>query len=148
MEAVRGLSRGISRFFYRYALIKHGQVFLELQYHAVLERLISHERPIAFKQTEITTLRLPLQLTAATQVDSKQSPAVQLADVLVGAAMEAANAIGSPEGNASAFEVIGQYADHQLIHILPSRDLQEEKRFRQGGQGRELIEYFAANFAK
>jgi len=117
-------------------------------YQQELQRLISHTNSIEFKQTKITSLRFPLKLASADQVDSKDSPAVQLADVMVGAAMEAANTLGQPSEHTNLVqEVFGQYADEQLIHILPSLDFEAEKRFRQGSQATEFIDYFATHFA-
>ena len=36
------------------------------------------------------------------------------------------------------------YADHQIIHLLPSIDFDEQRRFRQGTQAAKVIDYFAA----
>ena len=70
-----------------------------------------------------------------TQIDSKHSPAVQVADVMIGAAIEAANTLtGQRAGVLDAEKVMALYADHQLIHMLPSIDFEEQKRFRQGSQ--------------
>jgi hypothetical protein len=38
------------------------------------------------------------------------------------------------------------YAENQFIHLIPSTDFEEQRRFRQGIQGVEAIDYFAANF--
>ena len=35
------------------------------------------------------------------------------------------------------------YADHQFIHLIPSLDFEEQRRFRQGTQASELIDYFS-----
>lgn len=129
--------------------VEHDRSENLLNYHAVLERFVAHDKPAEFKQTQITSLRFPLRLAAVTQVDSKQSPAVQLADVMIGAAIEAAKAMtASPEGGAAAREVFGQYANEQFIHIVPSLDFEEQKRFRQGSQGGEFIDYVAKHLAK
>jgi len=40
------------------------------------------------------------------------------------------------------------YAEHQLIHMLPSIDFDEQKRFRRGTQAAQVIDYFAENFHK
>lgn len=37
------------------------------------------------------------------------------------------------------------YAGHQIICLLPSIDFDAQKRFRQGTQAAELIDYFAKN---
>jgi hypothetical protein len=129
--------------------VEHDRSDNLLNYHALLERFIAHHEPAEFKQTQITSLRFPLKLVAVTQVDSKQSPSVQLADVMIGAAIEAAKAMmASPEGGTAAQEVFEQYADEQFIHIVPSLDFEEERRFRQGSQGGQFIDYVAEHLAK
>lgn len=59
---------------------------------------------ITFRQSEIASISFPLKLQSVTQVDSKTSPAVQLADVMIGAAIEAANAL---TGQFAALQVLG-----------------------------------------
>lgn len=118
-----------------------------LTYHDLLQRYIRHEEVVTFRQSEIASIRFPLKLQSVTQVDSRNSPAVQLADVMIGAAIEAANTItGQRAGALDAQEVMALYADHQLIHMLPSIDFNEQKRFRQGTQAAQVIDYFAENF--
>lgn len=38
------------------------------------------------------------------------------------------------------------YKDKQLIHLLPSLNFEEQRRFREGTQAAEVIDYFACNF--
>lgn len=40
------------------------------------------------------------------------------------------------------------YADNQFIHLTPSVDFEEQKAFRKGTQAAEMIDYFAAKFAR
>ncbi|UQQ12623.1 DUF3800 domain-containing protein [Xanthomonas arboricola] len=129
--------------------VEHDQSNNLLTYHDLLERYIRHEDVITFRQSEIASITFPLKLQSVTQVDSKSSPAVQLADVMIGAAIEAANTLtGQRAGALNAKEVMALYADHQLIHMLPSIDFEEQKRFRQGTQAARVIDYFAENFRK
>ncbi|MEQ7333146.1 DUF3800 domain-containing protein [Xanthomonas campestris] len=129
--------------------VEHDQSKNLLTYHDLLERYIRHEDVITFRQSEIASITFPLKLQSVTQVDSKSSPAVQLADVMIGAAIEAANTLtGQRAGALNAREVMALYADHQLIHMLPSIDFEEQKRFRQGTQAARVIDYFAENFRK
>jgi hypothetical protein len=80
-------------------------------------------------------------------VDSRTSPAVQLADVMIGAAIEAANNLaGLRSGGPDPAAVMSLYADHQFIHMIPSVDCEEQRRFRQGTQAADVIDYFSANF--
>lgn len=127
--------------------VEHDQSKNLLNYHELLLRFINHEDEIEFKESQIASIKFPLKLTAVTQVDSKSSSAVQLADVMIGSAIEAANALTGlrkPELDPEA--VMALYADDQLIHLLPSLDFEGQKKFRQGTQAAEVIDYFAANF--
>ncbi|MGY6255118.1 DUF3800 domain-containing protein [Paraburkholderia caledonica] len=127
--------------------VEHDQSKNLLTYHDLLERFIRHEDVITFRQSEIASITFPLKLQSVTQVDSRTSAAVQLADVMIGAAIEAANTLtGQRAGALDAREVMALYADHQLIHMLPSIDFKEQKRFRQGTQAAKTIYYFAKNF--
>lgn len=127
--------------------IEHDQSKNLLTYHDVLLRLIGHEKEIEFRQSEIARIKFPLKLASVTQVDSKNSPAVQLADVLIGSAIEAANTLaGRATSGLDANEVISLYADSQLIHLIPSIDFDAQHSFRQGNQANEMIDYFGANF--
>ena len=71
--------------------VEHDQSKNLLTYHDLIQRFIDHDKDIEFRQTQITTLKFPLKLREVRQVDSKSSPAVQVADVTIGAAIEAAN---------------------------------------------------------
>jgi len=129
--------------------VEHDQSKALLTYHDFLQRYISHEDVATFRQSEIATISFPLMLQSVKQVDSKTSPAVQLADVIIGAAIEAATSL--KEGRTGALDpwnVLGLHADHQLIHMLPSTDFEGQKQFRLGSQAAEVIDYFAENFHK
>lgn len=127
--------------------VEHDQSKNLLTYHDLLQRYIDHDQAIEFRQTAIARTKFPLKLVSVTQVDSKTSPAVQLADVLIGAVMEAANTLtGQRTGGVDAEAVMSLYADHQLIHMLPSTGFAEQRRFRQGTQAAEAIDYFATHF--
>ncbi|WP_269495608.1 DUF3800 domain-containing protein [Castellaniella sp. S9] len=129
--------------------VEHDQSKNLLTYNTLLQRYIDHDQQIEFHQSEIASIKFPLKLTSVTQVDSKDSPAVQLADVMIGAAIEAANILmGQRTAGLDAEAVMSHYADHQLIHMLPSIDFAEQQRFRKGTQAAEVINYFAAHFHK
>lgn len=128
---------------------EHDQSKNLLTYHDLLQSFIHHEDAITFRQSKIASITFPLKLQSVTQVDSKSSPAVQLADVMIGAAIEAANTLtGKRGGGLDAEKVLALYADHQLIHMLPSINFEEQIRFRQGTQAAQVIDYFAQNFYK
>ena len=127
--------------------VEHDQSKNLLTYHALLQRYIDHEQEVEFKQSQIASIKFPLKLSSVTQVDSKASPAVQVADVMIGAAIEAANGLTSlrtPLLDPQA--VMSLYAEDQFIHMVPSIDFAEQKRFRQGTQAGQVIDYFASNF--
>ena len=126
--------------------VEHDQSKNLLAYHDLLQRFIEHDQAIEFRQTEITSLKFPLQLTEVTQVDSMTSPAVQLADVMIGAAIEAANNIlGLRTGGFDPEALISLYREDQIIHLLPSIEFEDQRRFRQGAQAAEMIDYLATD---
>lgn len=127
--------------------VEHDQSKNLTRYHSLLGQFISHTDEASFRQSEIATLSFPLKLTAVTQVDSRSSPAVQLADVLIGAVIEATSILtGRRQSGLAPDSLLPLFADDQLIHLLPDHDLEAEVRFRRGSQGAELIEYLARNF--
>jgi len=127
--------------------VEHDRSKNLLTYHDLLQRYINHDQEIEFRQSEIARIKFPLKLKSVTQVDSKSSPAVQLADVLIGATMEAAKIItGHREVGLNAEAVMSAYAEDQLIHLLPSVDFEAQKRFRSGTQADEVIDYFGHHF--
>lgn len=127
--------------------VEHDQSKNLLRYHELLQRFIDHDQDVEFRQTQIASIKFPLKLAEVTQVDSKASPAVQLADVMIGAAIEAANNMtGLRSGGLDPEAVMSLYAENQFIHLIPSIDFEEQRRFREGTQAAEVIDYFAANF--
>ncbi|CAM4325193.1 DUF3800 domain-containing protein [Novosphingobium lubricantis] len=127
--------------------MEHDQSKNLLTYHGLIQKLIEHEDEIEFRQSEIARMKFPLKLAEVTQVDSKTSPAVQIADILIGAAIEAGNMrAGLRKGGPDPLAVLSLYAEDQFIHLLPSIDFEEQHRFRSGTQASEFIDYYAANF--
>lgn len=128
--------------------VEHDQSKNLERYHELLQRFIDHEDTVELRQTAIASFKFPLKLSQVTQVDSKQSPSVKLADVMIGAALEAANTMaGLRNGGLDPEAVMALYAENQLIHLTPSIDFAEQREFRRGTQAAEGIDYFAANFA-
>jgi hypothetical protein len=67
--------------------------------------------------------------------------------VLIGSAIEAANGMmGLRKPALDPGRVLGMYAAHQLIHLLPSIDFEQQKAWRKGTQAAEAIDYFSSNF--
>lgn len=127
--------------------VEHDQSKNLLVYHDLLEQIARHEADAEFLYSQVSRLAFPLKLSEVTQVDSKASSAVQLADVLVGAAIQATNTMsGHRAGGLDPEALLSLYSDDQFIHLVPSIDFDEEKRFRRGTQSAESIDYFASNF--
>lgn len=126
--------------------VEHDQSKNLSTYHDILQRYIDHDKEVEFHATEITSLRFPLKLEEVKQVDSKSSPAVQLADVMIGAAIEAGNTLtGLRSGGLDPEGLMPLYREDQFIHMLPSIDFEEQRRFRSGSQNSQAIDYLAAN---
>jgi uncharacterized protein DUF3800 len=129
--------------------VEHDRSKNLLQYNALFQRFIDHDEEIEFAQTQIASIRFPLKLSAVTQVDSKESPAVQIADILIGGAIEAANVLaGLRQADFEPEKLMQLYRDDQFIHLMPSLDFEEQKKFREGSQAAEVIEYFSRHFHK
>lgn len=127
--------------------VEHDRSKNLLNYHVLLQQLIDHDQVVEFRQTQIASLRFPLKLAEVTQVDSKKSPAVQIADVLIGAAIEAANSLaGLREPEVDPETLMSLYSDDQFIHLLPSLDFEQQKEFRRSTQAEEVVDYFAKHF--
>jgi hypothetical protein len=72
---------------------------------------------------------------------------VQIADVMIGAAIEAVNGLtGQRTPLLDPLAVLSLYADDQLIYLAPSIDFEEQKQFRNGTQTGQLIDYLAEHF--
>lgn len=127
---------------------------LKLDFKDVLIRpkrstLTSRSEDDISREYVFLSMRFPLKLTSVTQVDSKSSPAVQIADVMIGAAMEAANGLtGLRSPLLDPQEVNSLYGETQFIYLVPSINFAGQKQFRQGTQAAQMIDYFAKNFSE
>ena len=129
--------------------IEHDESKNLLAYHDYFLRLIEHEEKVEFRTNTETTLKFPLNLTEVKYVNSRMSPAVQLADILIGVAIDAANHLaGFRSGGLDPDQVFSIYQDQQLVCLAPDLDLEAQRRFREGTQSSELIDYFAKNFSR
>lgn len=127
--------------------VEHDQSKNLQRYNELLRRFIEHDQEIKFRQSQVASVNFPLKLSQVIQVESTASPAVQLADVLIGAAIEAANNLtGLRSGGLDPSELLSLYTDEQFIHLVPSTNFEEQQRFREGSQAAEMIDYFAGNF--
>jgi len=118
------------------------------RYDMLFQKMINHDLEASFKVTELTTMNFPLKLCNVSQIDSKVSPGVQLADILIGGLMDAAKALSGIRINEYNKEIIRLYRDDQLIHLLPSLDFSKEKQFRRGTQNKEFISYCSKFFSE
>jgi len=128
--------------------VEHDQSKNLSTYNDLLLRFINHEGEIELRQSKLASFKFPLKLTDVRQVDSKLSPAVQLADVMIGAAIEAGMSLaGLRSDGLDPDELLPLYADDQFIHLVPSIDFEAQKEFRRGTQAEEVIDYFSTHFA-
>jgi len=99
-----------------------------------------------FKQTGITTISFPLKLSGVSQQDSRYSYGIQLADLLIGGMIEHSMAlVGLVEKTDYNQAVIGLYGATNIIHMLPSLNFEENKKFRAGTQSQEFIDFISKN---
>ena len=127
--------------------VEHDRSKNLLTYQDLLQRYIDHDEVAEFQQSEIAGIKFPLKLQAVSQVDSVASPAVQIADVMIGATIEAAKMVaGLRETGIDGAAVLGAYKPDQFIHLVPSIDFEAQRKFRAGTQADKVIDYFAKNF--
>jgi hypothetical protein len=129
--------------------VEHDQSKNLNTYHGLIEWFISHDAEVEFRGSNIASLKFPLKLSEVLQVDSKISPAVQLADVMIGVAIEAANRLsGQRSGGLDPDAVIALYSEDQVISLGPSIDFAASKDFRRGSQASDMIDYLAKNMPR
>ena len=118
------------------------------RYNELINWFINVDDARTFKQTGITKLSFPLKLSTVSQQDSRDSYALQLADILIGGAIEFTMAqsgvIKKTDYNQAVVEL---YEDDNIIHMLPSLDFEERMGFQSGSQAHELIEFVSKNFS-
>lgn len=127
--------------------VEHDRSKNLLTYHDLLQRYIDHDQVAEFQQSEIARIKFPLKLQSVTQVDSVSSPAVQIADVMIGATIEAAKMVtGLREAGIDGNAVLEAYGPDQFIHLIPSIDFEAQRKFCAGTQADQVIDYFARYF--
>ncbi|MGB3339518.1 MAG: DUF3800 domain-containing protein, partial [Devosia sp.] len=129
--------------------VEHDQSKNLTTYHDLIEWFIGHDADVEFRVSEIASLKFPLKLREVVQVDSKLSPAVQVADVMIGAIIEAANTLtGQRSGGLDPDALTALYRDDQIITMVPSIDFEASKAFRRGSQSSAMIDYLARNMPR
>lgn len=99
------------------------------------------------RNSGIAGIQFPLKLEEVYQVDSRDSPAVQLCDVLVGGAVSAAELL-MKEKSLSFYSPLKLYHEDQIIHFLPDLDFEKQREFRRGSQGAEYNDFIRNEFYK
>jgi len=117
------------------------------QYHKLLVKMIQNTDSIEFHASKVAKVKFPLKLKKVGQVDSKKSHGVQLSDILVGGIVDTTKAITGIKKNWYNEQIIGLYADDQILHLLPSPNFDEQKEFRKGTQASDVINYFATKLS-
>ncbi|ORM90351.1 hypothetical protein HA50_26415 [Pantoea cypripedii] len=120
--------------------IEHDRSKNLLQYHDYLLRFIRYEQPAEFRLSELASISYPLKLSDVSQVDSLDSPGVQLCDVLAGGCLRALRDL-IRDGRPGFYSPVKLYEDRHLIHFLPSENLEQERAFRQGGQNAAYVDF-------
>ncbi|ERS91047.1 hypothetical protein Q671_04840 [Halomonas sp. PBN3] len=63
---------------------------------------------------------------------------------MIGAAIEVTKILrGQKAGGIEPYALLDLYKDEQIIHMFPSLDFDEQRRFRKGTQAAEVIDYFS-----
>ena len=118
------------------------------RYNALIGWFVGMDAEKEFKQTKITTISFPLKLSGVSQRDSRDSYGVQLADLLIGGMIEhSMSLVGLVEKTDYNQSVIGLYGEYNIIHMLPSPNFEEIKKFRAGTQAQELIDFISKNIS-
>ncbi len=74
------------------------------------------------------------------------SPALQIADVMIGAMIEAANTMADQRsGGLDPEALTSLYSDDQIISLRPPIDFESSKAFRRGNQTSAMIDNLARN---
>lgn len=116
------------------------------RYSELIDWFVGMNTEKTFKQTEITTVSFPLKLAGVSQQNSRYSYGVQLADLLIGGMIEHSMAlVGLVEKTDYNQAVIGLYGETNIIHMLPSPDFEESKKFRAGTESHEFIDFISKN---
>lgn len=111
--------------------IEHDRSKNLLQYNHYISRFINCDQSVEFQLSDQAFIRYPLKLTEVRQVDSLDSPGVQLCDVLVGGCIRALRD-QIRDGRSGFYSPAKLYEDHHFIAFRPEVDFSKEKAFRQG----------------
>ncbi|RJP56936.1 MAG: DUF3800 domain-containing protein [Candidatus Auribacter fodinae] len=139
------------------ALISHLEKFMAEEYliihdtsknlqkfHKEIEFIINIKKEKSFKITQQTKLTYPLKVKNVVQRDSTSCYGLQLADILVGGAVEFTMAerglIPKTDYNQ---EIISLYNDSNCLCLVPSLDFEEQREYQRENQSSEFIDFIA-----
>lgn len=122
--------------------VEHDRSKNLLQYNHHLSRFIECSQPAEFKLSAHASVSYPLKLTDVCQVDSVDSPGVQLCDVLVGGCIRALHE-QIRDGKAGFYSPARLYEDHHFIGFKAEYDLTRDSVFRKGGQNAEYVDFIS-----
>jgi len=120
--------------------IEHDRSKNLLKYYEYLARFIRCDQAADFRLSDDASVSYPLKLSKVSQVDSLDSPGVQLCDVLAGGCLRALRDL-IRDGKPGFYSPVRLYEDRHLICFRPNSDLVQEKAFRQGGQNGAYVEF-------
>lgn len=125
--------------------IEHDRSDNLLQYDSHFSRLIEYQTSKKFIGSIIASIQFPLKLQEIHQIDSKLSPSVQLADILIGSVMFNTYQMREQKKSPSP-NFLSLYKENQFFHYLP-RNFEENTKFMKNSQGAEMIDFFAKLFS-
>ncbi|UVV75374.1 DUF3800 domain-containing protein [Pantoea agglomerans] len=122
--------------------VEHDRSKNLLQYNQHLSRFINCDQPAEFKLSAHASVSYPLKLTEVGQVDSLDSPGVQLCDVLVGGCIRALQD-QIRDGKTGFYSPARLYEDHHFIGFKAESDFTRDNVFRKGGQNAEYVDFIS-----
>jgi len=114
--------------------VEHDRSKNLLQYNHHLSCFINCDQP--------ASVSYPLKLTEVSQVDSLDSPGVQLCDVLVGGCIRALQD-QIRDGKTGFYSPARLYEAHHFIGFKAESDFTRDNVFRKGGQNAEYVDFIS-----
>lgn len=122
--------------------VEHDRSKNLLQYNHHLSCFINCDQPAEFKLSAHASVSYPLKLTEVSQVDSLDSPGVQLCDVLVGGGIRALQD-QIRDGKTGFYSPARLYEAHHFIGFKAESDFTRDNVFRKGGQNAEYVDFIS-----
>ena len=130
--------------------IVHDQSENLKQYARSFQSMIDVEEVQSFKFSQVSRLDFPLHLQEVTQVDSKDSPAVQLADLLAGGIVATSQALMTQPERKNYYterlqEIYKGAPERAIIFQIPSLDFDNTVQMMQRNDSQRFIEFSVKN---